>query len=99
MLYLYTMKVTNKRKPLKEEVLNAKLNKTYVTPKGLQYTFVEWYKMGRIYHFIIEHRGKRINFKESDYKSMDLDKCFNEPTFLASFISEEEYIKAVKKLI
>ncbi len=62
----------------KADMLNAKKGHTYVTPAGRQYQIVDWYKMGRIYHIIVLYKETRVNFKESDYNTFDLDECFNQ---------------------
>jgi len=56
----------------KDEVLNAKRGRVFVTPKNRNYTF-DYRKEGRKYIFIISHNGYRMQMSESDYNRNDID--------------------------
>lgn len=56
----------------KEEVLSAKRNKTYVTPKGYSYVF-DYTKQGNKYIFIINYKGYKMQVKESVFNTTNID--------------------------
>lgn len=56
----------------KDEVLNAKRGRVFVTPKNRNYTF-DYRKEGRKYIFIISYNGYRMQMSESDYNRNDID--------------------------
>jgi hypothetical protein len=56
----------------KQSVLDAKKNRTFITPKGRTYMF-DYFKDGRKYIFTLIYKGIRMNIKESDYNLTDID--------------------------
>ena len=49
----------------KDEVLNAKVGKTFITPQNKEYSF-DYRKEGSKYIYIIVYMGKRWQIMESD---------------------------------
>ena len=60
----------------KEDVLNSKKGKIFVTPNNESYIF-DWEKRGRKYVFIIEYKGIRMQVLESIFNTTPIDtwKC------------------------
>lgn len=56
----------------KEEVLNAKAGRTFVTPKNREYTF-DYRREGSKYIFILGYLGKRMQVRESDFNRQNTD--------------------------
>lgn len=56
----------------KEEVLNAKVGRIFVTPKNNEYTF-NYRKEGRKYIFIISYKGYNMQVSESDFNRTPID--------------------------
>lgn len=56
----------------KDDVLNAKVGATFVTPKGRTYKF-NYEKVGRKYIFILEYRDTKMQVKEVDYNRSNTD--------------------------
>ena len=60
----------------KDEILNAKIGRTFLLPSGREYQFTEYRKEGRRYIFVITYNGYRIQIKEVDFNTVDLDVFF-----------------------
>jgi hypothetical protein len=56
----------------KEDFLNAKVGRVFVTPKNNEYTF-NYKKEGRKYIFIISWNGYKMQVSESDYNRTPID--------------------------
>jgi hypothetical protein len=56
----------------KDDVLMAKVGKTFVTPKNKEYIF-DFLKEGRKYIFIINYLGYRMRISESDFNNTNID--------------------------
>ena len=56
----------------KEDILNAKVNKTFVTPLNREYIF-NYRKVGNKYIYIISFEGNSMQIKESDYNLNRID--------------------------
>ena len=56
----------------KEDVLNAKVGRIFVTPKNNEYTF-NYKKEGRKYIFIISYKGYNMQISESDFNRTPID--------------------------
>jgi hypothetical protein len=56
----------------KDEVLNAKVGKTFITPQNREYSF-DYRKEGRKYIFIILYMGKRWQILESEFNRSNID--------------------------
>ena len=60
----------------KDEVLNAKVGKTFVTPENKKYTF-DYRKEGRRYIFIIGYNGYNMQVTEAVYNLHSIDVLIN----------------------
>ena len=60
----------------KEAVLDAKKNRTWVTPQNKEYQF-DYRKEGRSYIFILIYNGLKMQIKESDYNKHSIDDLLN----------------------
>ena len=60
----------------KDSVLDAKCNRTFVTPQNREYSF-DYCKIGRSYMFILTYRGHKLRIKESDFNRFDIDELLN----------------------
>ena len=56
----------------KDELLNAKVGRTFVTPKNNQYTF-NYRKEGRKYIFIIGYKEYNFEIVECAYNLLEVD--------------------------
>lgn len=60
----------------KEDVLDAKKNRTWITPKGKKYEF-DYEKQGSRYIFILIYKDNRMRVPESDWNRTDIDDLIN----------------------
>ena len=60
------------KKSKKDDILDAKVGRTWVTPKGRHYQF-DYTKDGSKYLFIIIYKGHRMKCKEVDFNRMNID--------------------------
>lgn len=56
----------------KEDFLNGKVGKTFITPQNKSYVF-NYRKQGNIYIFIIDYKGKKMQLTESDFNKIPID--------------------------
>ena len=56
----------------KEDVLNGKKGRSFITPKNRSYIF-DYEKVGNIYHFIVVYDGGRFRMKESEFNRYNID--------------------------
>jgi len=56
----------------KEEVLNAKAGRTFVTPKNKEYVFNYRREVNK-YIFIIAYNGRRMQIREGDFNKQNID--------------------------
>ena len=56
----------------KDDVLQAKAGRTFVTPENRSYIF-DYTKHGNKYIFIIEYKNHRMQIKESDFNRTNID--------------------------
>jgi hypothetical protein len=59
-------------KTRKEDILNAKANKTFITPLNREYIF-NYRKEGNKYIYIISFEGNSMQIKESDFNLNKID--------------------------
>lgn len=59
-------------KTRKEDILNAKVNKTFMTPLNREYIF-NYRKVGNKYIYIISFEGNSMQVKESDFNITKID--------------------------
>lgn len=57
----------------KDEVLDAKIGRTFVLPSGKKYVFEKYEKIGQKYIFTISYKGNKCQFKEVDYNTIDME--------------------------
>ena len=67
----------NKQKNTTDELLNAKVGRTFITPTGEKYQF-DWYKVGRKYIYILIYNGKKCEMKPTDFNTMDIDNLIQQ---------------------
>lgn len=60
------------KRPKKDEVLNAKVGKTFVSPQNKSYSF-DYEKRGNKYIYIIIYKGERMQVAESDFNKTPID--------------------------
>jgi hypothetical protein len=60
----------------KDDILNSKCNKTFVTPNNKEYTF-NYRKEKRSYIFIINYKGYNCQIKESEFNTSNIDDILN----------------------
>ena len=60
------------KKSKKDDILDAKVGRTWVTPKNRHYQF-DYTKDGNKYIFIVIYKGHRMRCKESDFNKMNID--------------------------
>lgn len=56
----------------KEDILNAKYGKTFVTPNNKNYVFT-YRKEGKKYIFIIEYKDHKMQVTEHDFNTHSID--------------------------
>ena len=59
-------------KTRKEDILNAKVNKTFITPLDREYIF-NYRKVGNKYIYIISFENNSMQIEESDYNLNKID--------------------------
>jgi hypothetical protein len=59
-------------RPKKEEILDTKKGRTWVTPHGKSYQ-IDWDKVGNKYFIILIYKGHRMKLTESDWNKGDID--------------------------
>lgn len=60
----------------KDDVLNAKVAKIFVTPNNKEYVF-SYRKEGRKYIFIIEYKGHKMQVREHDFNTLPIDSLIS----------------------
>jgi hypothetical protein len=60
----------------KDDVLNAKKGRTFVTPKNKEYKF-DWKKVGNKYIFIIDYKGHKMQVPEADFNRTPIDSLLS----------------------
>lgn len=60
----------------KDDMLNAKAGKTFVTPDNKEYVFT-YRKEGRKYIFIIEYKGNKMQVSEYDFNTHSIDSLIS----------------------
>jgi len=63
-------------KTRKEDILNAKANKTFITPLNREYIF-NYRKEGNKYIYIISFEGNSMQIKESDFNLIKIDSLID----------------------
>jgi len=63
-------------KTRKEDILNAKINKTFITPLNREYIF-NYRKEGNKYIYIISFEGNSMQIKESDFNLIKIDSLID----------------------
>jgi hypothetical protein len=64
------------KRPLKEEILIAKRNRTYVSPNNKEYSF-DFKKEGRKYIYIVIYKDSKMQMNESDFNRINIDDILN----------------------
>lgn len=60
----------------KDEILDAKVGKTFVSPNNKEYSF-DYRKEGRKYIMIVIFKGHRMQVKESDFNRFTIDELIS----------------------
>ena len=63
-------------KTRKEDILNAKANKTFIIPLNREYIF-NYRKEGNKYIYIISFEGNSMQIKESDFNLIKIDSLID----------------------
>ena len=63
-------------KTRKEDILNSKANKTFITPLNREYIF-NYRKEGNKYIYIISFEGNSMQIKESDFNLIKIDSLID----------------------
>jgi len=58
----------------KQDRLDAKKGRTFITPNNDEYTFDDYYKEGRKYIYVIGYKGTQFEVAEQDFESFAKSK-------------------------
>jgi hypothetical protein len=71
----------------KQDRLDAKKGKTFITPNNNEYTFDDYYKEGKKYIYVIGYKGTQFEVAEQDFESFAKSKFLTLDHLLA-FVME-----------
>jgi len=58
----------------KQDRLDAKKGRTFITPNNNEYTFDDYYKEGKKYIYVIGYKGTQFEVAEQDFESFAKSK-------------------------
>lgn len=71
----------------KEDLLDAKKGRTFVTPQNRSYTILDWKKESNKYFLTLQFEGKDFQISEKDFNKFDTDTMLSQLTDINSFLN------------